>query len=93
MRHVLPLSLPGICASISEAGVRSRAERESGEERKTLRGRASQPETGERNLPAAGGNSALTITAFSPTLETFSGNFSNGAQGIKLVYLPLYIYI
>nr|XP_046242714.1 glycosyltransferase 1 domain-containing protein 1 isoform X2 [Scatophagus argus] len=50
----------GICASISEAGVRSRAERETGEERKALRGRASRPETGERNLPAARGRSALS---------------------------------
>lgn len=57
----LPLSLPGICASISEAVVRSRAERESGEEWKTLRGRASRRQTGERNLPAAGGHSALSI--------------------------------
>lgn len=31
--HILPLSSSGICASISEAGVRSGAEREAGEER------------------------------------------------------------
>lgn len=51
----------GICASVSEAVVRSWAERESGEEWKTLCGRASQSETGERNLPEAGGHSALSL--------------------------------
>lgn len=31
--HILPFSSSGICASVSEAGVRQRAEREAGEER------------------------------------------------------------
>ena len=61
MRIVLLLSLPGICESISQAVIRSRAERESGKEWKTLRGRASRPESGERNLPVAGGHSALSV--------------------------------
>uniref|UniRef100_UPI0037E90CF9 glycosyltransferase 1 domain-containing protein 1 isoform X3 n=1 Tax=Semicossyphus pulcher TaxID=241346 RepID=UPI0037E90CF9 len=51
----------GICTSISKAAVRSRTERESGEEWESLRGRASRPEAGERNLPAAGGHFALSI--------------------------------
>jgi len=61
MGLILPLSLPGICAPISEAVVRSWAERESGEEWKTLRWGASQPEAGERNLSAIGGHSALSL--------------------------------
>lgn len=90
--HVLPLSLPGICASISEAGVRPGAERESGEEWKTLRGRASQPETGERNLPVSGGHSALS-TAFSLALYTFSGTLANTeCTGAYILHIYLYNY-
>lgn len=75
--HILPLSSSGICTSISEAGVRSWAERETGEERKALRGRASQPETGERNLPAAGGHSALSVRSqTSGPLYNFLRNYT-----------------
>ena len=54
-------SLAGIFASVSEAVVRSRAERESGEDWETVCGKASQPETGERNLSTPGGRSAVSV--------------------------------
>lgn len=66
--------LPGISTSISEAVVRSRAEREAGEEWKTLRRGASQPGTRAGNLPAAGGHSSLSVRSQRLThTQTFTG--------------------
>jgi len=76
-------SLTGICASISEAVVRAWSERQAGEEWEAVRGRASLPETGERNLPAAGGQSALRVRSQPSTpLHTFSGTATTESRSL-----------
>lgn len=73
---IFSLSLAGICDSVSEAVVRSRAERDGGTEWETVCGDASRPGTGERKLQEAGGHSALSPRSQHST--TFSGTSATG---------------
>ncbi|XP_075903340.1 glycosyltransferase 1 domain-containing protein 1 isoform X2 [Nelusetta ayraudi] len=71
----------GICASVSETGVRWGAERETGEEWEALPRGAPQPEKGEGNLPAAGEHSAGGIRS------EMSGQLWTRPQDVQQLYL------
>lgn len=77
----LPLSSSGICASVSETGVRRGTERATGEEWEALPRGAPQPEKGKGNLPAAGGHSARGIRS------EMSGPLWTRPQDVQQVYL------
>lgn len=79
--NVLPLSSSGICASVSETGVRWGAERETGEEWEALPRGAPQPEKGEGNLPEAGEHSAGGIRS------EMSGQLWTRPQDVQQLYL------
>lgn len=89
MGVILALSFTGICAPVSEAAVRSGAERESGKEWKTLRGGTSQCETGEGNISEAGGQAAQG-PVFSLTVY-FLRNFSCREEDVLYVYSFTYL--
>ncbi|XP_068166037.1 glycosyltransferase 1 domain-containing protein 1 isoform X3 [Antennarius striatus] len=74
----------GICASISEAGVGRRAEREAGEEWEDLRGEAPQPDPGEGDLPAPGGHAALGLRSTGFVLsDELRGNISSQKRCVQ----------